>query len=191
MDPASIFALVEGAGGLALKSATLAKNLKDLVSKYQQVRLTILSMAQGLDTIQLAWIRIEKWSRSKAYNNPTADLADAADDDEFLQRLARSLEVGTMVMEAFEEDLLPYKDNAETFGFRKRTKVLWNETNFQIHQDRINSQALAMSCLLQVVQLELATDHSIFIRRLSPSSGGYAKYGEGPRAPGVHSKTSD
>lgn len=164
MDPASIFALVEGASSLALKSASLAKSLKDLVSKYKQVKLTILSMVQGLDTIQLAWSRIEKWARNYAAIYPELGSTGSLDDEDFLHRLERSVEVGKMVMDALEEDLIPYKD-IESLGFRNRTKALWNETSLRIHQDRINSQALAMSCLLQVVQLELAIDRKDLLRR--------------------------
>ncbi|KAK4690365.1 hypothetical protein P7C71_g6406, partial [Lecanoromycetidae sp. Uapishka_2] len=146
MDPASIFALVEGAGGLALKSASLAKSIKDLASKYQQTRLTIISLVQGLDTIQLAWSRIEKWSQRYAEGLSFKNSDDTIEDADFFQRLEISLDCGAMIMEALEQDLLTYKSHGlQTLGFRKRTKALWNETTLRIHQDRINSQALAMT----------------------------------------------
>jgi len=69
-----------------------------------------------------------------------------------------------------EEDLLPYKDDMEDLGFKKRTKAVWNETTLQIHQDRILNQALAMNCLLQAVQLELATDRSDWLTAQSTYS---------------------
>jgi len=42
-------------------------------------------------------------------NSKEPDLDRDEDETEFLQRLERSLEVGTLIIEAFEEALLPYK----------------------------------------------------------------------------------
>jgi len=60
-----------------------------------------------------------------------------------------------MVMKALEEELLPYRDDGNSF--RARSKAIWNQATLQMHQDRLNHQALAMTCLLQAVQLDTST----------------------------------
>ena len=62
-DPASIVALIEGPVGLALQSGSVAKTLSDVNSRYRSLGLTVTSMVQSVDTMQLAWRRIKDWSQ--------------------------------------------------------------------------------------------------------------------------------
>ena len=58
-------------------------------------------MSQHLDTMALAWGRIEQWSRSHQFEQD-------ADDLQFWQRLETSLAAGRAVLEALERDLVNY-----------------------------------------------------------------------------------
>ncbi|MCJ1461290.1 hypothetical protein MMC28_011672, partial [Mycoblastus sanguinarius] len=100
-------------------------------------------MVQGLDTIQLAWSQIGEWSERYVERRVGSEL--------FLQRLQRSLNNGQIIMDALEGDLKPYQTSS--LSFKQRSKAVWNENTLRAHQDRISHQALAMTCLLQAVQL--------------------------------------
>lgn len=144
MDPVSIVSLVDGSIGLALKCAGAVQTINDLAGKYKYAKLTILSITQNLDTMQIAWDRIGAWSQAYIpYEN--------ADEDDFVSKLARFLETGSMVMAALEEELLPFSENNSSFA--QRSKFVWNETTLQCHQSRIRDQAASMSLLLQAIQL--------------------------------------
>ncbi len=144
MDPASIVGLVSGFIDLAMKCDSVARNLSEIAAKYKYARLTILSMVQGLETIQLAWSRIGEWSQSRVP-------AELAQDVEFMQTLERLLETGTLVMETLEEELMVY--NTDDMAFTQRTKVIWNENTFQSYHSSIRDQASSMMLLLQAIQL--------------------------------------
>ena len=144
MDPATIVGLVSSAAALAKICGSAAKDLNTLVSKYKNAKLAILSMIQGLDTMQLAWSRIGQWVQ-----NETPD--ELLEKDDFIGRLQRSLETGSLVMDALKEELLVYKPLK--MGLTQRTKVVWNEGTLKSHQERIRDQASSMTLLLQAVQL--------------------------------------
>ena len=149
MDPASIFATIEGAGGLALKCVSLVRTLNDVGSKYKHARLTVLSMVQSLEVMQLAWERIDKWSQTYAQDGSLC-----MDDEKLVTRLQTSLDVGYMVMEALEDDLLPFKAHLNNFGLRDKTRFVWSESASMAHRDRLSHQVQAITCLLQTIRLE-------------------------------------
>lgn len=144
MDPATIVGLVSSAAALAKVCGSTAKVLNTLVSKYKNAKLAILSMVQGLDTMQLAWSRIGKWAQNQAPD-------ELLEEDDFMGRLRRSLETGSLVMDALNEELLIYKPLK--MGLGQRTKVVWNEGPLRTHQERIRDQALSMTLLLQAIHL--------------------------------------
>lgn len=144
MDPATIVGLVSSAVTLATICGSAAKELHSLVSKYTNAKLVILSMVQGLDTMQLAWSRIGKWAE-----NQTPD--GLLEEDDFIGRLRRSLETGSLVIDALREQLLIYKPLK--MGLTQRTKVVWNEGTLRSHQERIRDQASSMTLLLQAINL--------------------------------------
>ena len=144
MDPATIVGLVSSAVQLATLCGSAAKDLDNLVSKYKNAKLAILSMVQGLDTMQLAWSRIGQWVQ-----NETPDVL--LEKDDFIGRLQRSLETGSLVMDALKEELLIYKPLK--MGLTQRTKVVWNEGTLKSHQERVRDQASSMTLLLQAIQL--------------------------------------
>ena len=150
MEPASIFAVVEGAGGLALKCVSLVKTLNDVASKYKQAKLTVLSMVQHVEIVQLAWERIDQWSQEYLRDGVEAHCEE---DEKLLQRLRTSLDVGTLVMEALEEDLLPFRRQLDKLGLRGKTRIVWSESALNAHQDRLSHQVQAMTCLLQTINI--------------------------------------
>ena len=141
MDPVTIVGLVEGSISLAVHCGSVAKSLKNLAGQYKNAKLTISTMVQNLDIMQLSWDRISAWSRDFM---PT-------DNDAFAQRLERFLETGSLVQDALEEDLRSY--NVSNVTFTQRSRLVWNENLLQGHQSRIRDQAQSMSLLLQAIQL--------------------------------------
>ena len=144
MDPATIVGLVSSAVALATICGSAAKELNTLVSKYKNAKLAILSMVQGLDIMQLAWSKIGKW----AQNQTPYELLE---EDDFIGRLRRSLETGSLVLDGLKEELLIYKPL--NMGLTQRTKVVWNEGTLRSHQERIRDQASSMTLLLQAIHL--------------------------------------
>ena len=159
MDPATILQLVEGLLSLALQCGHAINTLCDITAKYKYAKLTIVSMVQGLDTMQLAWSQIGGWSQR--YVPETA-----GDGEVFLQRLQKSLENGTIIMDALEGNLKPYQTN--NMSFMQRSEAIWNENTLRGHQDRISHQAMAMTCLLQVIQLKSSLARTRLIDEAEP-----------------------
>ena len=102
MDPISLIALIEGSMSLALQCGGVAKTLSDLSGRYRTADLTIVSMVQSLDTMQLAWSRVKDWSQARWFS-----LGTAIEDDDFVKRLNRSLDIGKIVLNVLEEELRP------------------------------------------------------------------------------------
>ena len=144
MDPATIVGLVSSAVTLATVCGSAANDLNTLFSRYKNAKLAILSMVQGLDTMQLAWSRIGQWAE-----NQTPD--GLLEEDDFIGRLRRSLETGSLVMDALREELLIYKPSK--MSLTKRTQLVWNEGTLRSHQERIRDQASSMTLLLQAINL--------------------------------------
>ncbi|KAK3169630.1 hypothetical protein OEA41_009014 [Lepraria neglecta] len=157
MNPISIFSVIQGSIGLALQCGNVIQSLNDIVGKFNQAHLTIISIIQEVETIQMAWIRIREWSEEHA---------EAGTDTNFFDRLGRSLDCGTLVMTALEQDLEDYniKTARPTIGFRQRSRVAWNETALLDHQNRIRGQVQAMSLLLQVLELPTPKDRGTLLQ---------------------------
>jgi hypothetical protein len=143
-DPVTIIAIVHGSIGLALKIGTIVKTLYSISQKLKNAELTLISTASECETIQIAWGRIETWARGLP--------DETAVEQELLDRLGQSLVVGTMVMSAFEQDILQI-ESAPPTRFMGRSRMAWKEECFAQHQDRIRGQVAAISLLLQVVNL--------------------------------------
>lgn len=158
-DPVSVLAIVNGSAGLVLKSAGIIKSLHGIAEKHKKAGVTIMSMVTEVDTVEFAWGRIGEWAR--AYSK------DGAVDVRLLQRLDKSLECGTLVMSALQSDLSDYQEKWSTLGFIQRAKAVWNETALQNHQTRVRGQAVAMSLLLQVLQLPTLEDQTKLLQETS------------------------
>ena len=143
MDPVSFIGLIESSIGLALQFGSAAKTLNDLAGKYKNAKLAIKSLAQNLDILQLAWTQIGDWMKLAEIEN--------LNDDSLTTRVQGFWETGTLVMEALQHDLQAY--DTDQLNISQRTKLIWNETSFQSHQNRIRDQALSMSLFLQAMNL--------------------------------------
>ena len=123
-DPLSIFAIVEGASGLALICIGVAKTLNDIALEYKHSKISVLSMIQNLEIVRLAWERIKIWYRTCTELNQFE--AHYEEDDGLFKRPQIPLDVGLLVMEALEDDLSPFRN--QDFGLRGKAQVIWNET---------------------------------------------------------------
>lgn len=144
MDPISVAGIVESALGLALQLGTAAKTLSDIAGKYKNAKLTVKSLTQNLDILQLTWTQIGQWFETYGEDG-------SLQDNDLIRRVACFLETGTLVMEAFEQDLLAY--DVDNLSFMKRSKLIWNENTLQGHQIRLRDQTLSMGVFLQAVKL--------------------------------------
>lgn len=144
MDPASIICLVDASLDLAIKCASTLKRLNTIATQYKYARLTILSMVQNLDSLQLEWNRISVWSKSYVSDQD-------ASENGLIERLERFLETGALVMEALDEDLSTY--DPDDLSLTDRSRLIWNGQVLQDHQNRLRYQATSMTLLLQAIQL--------------------------------------
>ena len=144
VDPISVISLVEGSIGLVLQCGSVVRTLSDIRAKFKHAEIAIMSLIDEVETIQFAWSRIKEWSE---------DHAEAATDTRFVQRLEKSLQCGTIVLSALEQDLADYKNVADNASFILRSKMAWNEHAFLDHQHRVRGQVQAMGLLLQLSQL--------------------------------------
>ena len=141
MDPVTIIGLVEGSISLAVQCGSVAKSLNNIAGQYKYAKLTLSTMMQNLDIMQLAWDRIAVWSKDNILT----------DNDNLKSRLEQFLETGFLVLAALEEDLRSY--DAFKVTRHQRSRLVWNESTLQAHQTRIRDQAQSMSLLLQAIQL--------------------------------------
>ena len=142
-DPVTVYSIVAGALNLVSKSASIIKDPRDLASKFKNAELSFLSLVEECETIELAWTRIRRWC------DGWADYASA--DKQLLDRLQRSVDVGSRVLSALEQDLVSLKDHKGTSRFLKRSRIVWNEASLRDHQDRVRGQVNAMNLMLHVV----------------------------------------
>lgn len=144
MDPITLAGIVESSLGLALQFGSAAKSLRDIAGKYKNAKLTVQSLAQNLDILQLTWTQIGQWFEDYKQDR-------SLHDDDLVKRVNDFLDTGTLVMEALGQDLLAY--DVENLNFTQRSKLIWNESALQGHQIRIRDQTLSMSLFLQAVKL--------------------------------------
>ena len=142
MDPISTISLVASCAGLAKTCVSVSKTLTDLAEKYKHAELTLLSIAEECDIIQVAWIQIERWA---------SHTADRIDDYEYLYaRLEKSVYTGELIMSALETDLHCLQRSGNLL---RRTKVVWNDNAIRDHQHRLRGQVCALTLLLEAIQL--------------------------------------
>ena len=144
MDLISVVGLVDASVSLASKCGSAIKDLNDVTSRFKNAELTVRSITQSLEILQFSWDRISTWSQ-------TYIPYDDRDEDGFVRRMAHFLETGNIVMNALEEELLPYRGKELTFG--QRLRLVWNEKILQLHQSRVRDQAASVSIFLQAIQL--------------------------------------
>jgi len=68
-----------------------------------------------------------------------------------------------MVMEALEEDRLPYRKTS--LDLRDRAKMVFNGNGLIAHRERIRDQAQTGTCLLQIMPLEVSTSRKDLLQQ--------------------------
>ena len=144
-DPATVIQVISASTSLVAQCAKVIKGLHDLAAKYKSAELSIRATAHELDTIRLAWERIENTLRSWEGNEGS--------DDELLQRLNQKLDFGALIVASLDEDMTTF--TKRPFTFTQRSKYVWTESKFKDHQDRIRGQVLAMNLLVSVLKMSV------------------------------------
>ena len=143
MDPVSVSSIVIGAASLAIQCAQATKCLHDLRGKLRDAHLTIISAIQEIENVRIAWERIQQLLSTWG--------DDHGADTELLQQLGRQVELGAIILTALSNDLQTFEPNPSSLS--QRTRIVWNESLLQAHQDRVRGQATAMTLLLSVLQM--------------------------------------
>ena len=160
----AVLSIIDASASLIVKCASVVKSLSDLVAKYKTAELTIKVLIEQVETIKVAWARIQKWTEEYHQRQST----NIRDDDELLEQLYRKLDCGELVLSALEADLEQYTTiDKKSLRPNQRTKLIWNEIAFREHRDRIRDQVSTMSLLLQVLILPTPKDRDQLIKRSS------------------------
>ena len=172
-DPLSIVSVVEGSVGLILQCGSVIKTLSEIAAKFKKAELTVRAMIVELDTIEMAWKMIQEWAQRHSEELPI----ELSDDSNrvFINRLERSMECGTLVMSALQDDLIHFTSGVGILTFRQRSRVTWSEKALRDHQDRIRGQAAAMGLLLQAMKLPTAKRREQLVKAYEPK---FSKYDE-------------
>ncbi|CZR54215.1 uncharacterized protein PAC_04098 [Phialocephala subalpina] len=158
-DPLTI---AHGSARLILKFTSTVKTIGFLAHNLGsfEFSLTLRAIAADCEAIQTAWVAIETWTRTLP---PAHDL-----EEQLVERLEQSTLFGTLVLNALDEDLdsllrsinkLPAAGISNP-AFRRRSAQMWDEVRFAKHQDRIRGQVATMTLLLQVINLQAATERT-------------------------------
>lgn len=115
LDPISLASLIESSISLAIQCGSLAKTLHGMAGKYKNAELTLMTMKQNLDAMQLAWNRIGAWSEDHVPDKH-------AEDNYVVARIQQFLETGAIVINAIEEALLSC--DPKRLGFLGRSQLV-------------------------------------------------------------------
>lgn len=146
-DPITVLQVISASTNLVAQCAQVIKGLHDLAGKIRNAELSVLSIANELDIIRLAWERIE--GVLKSWEGMTETIADS--DHDLLARLRQNLAFGDLILTSLAEDMNTFTKRSFTFG--QRSRYVWNEEKFRGHQDRIRGQVGAMNLLVSVLNL--------------------------------------
>ncbi|KAL8958485.1 MAG: hypothetical protein Q9193_004471 [Seirophora villosa] len=109
-------------------------------------------MRHNLTTVQWAWRRIKTildgWEQD---DEPLPD-----DTIEFFAQLSRSLQGGSLVISALEDDLKRFQgipDPTRRTSPTQRARIVWNEQTLKDHQERIRDQVSSMTLVLEVMRM--------------------------------------
>jgi hypothetical protein len=146
MEPISAISLVSSCASLTRICISVSKSLTELAEKYKHAELSMLSLAEECNTVQLAWTEIERWA---AENQNHID-----GHHEIQERLHTSVRTGRLVVSSLEMDLKALQ-KAENDGprFFGKSRLVWNDNVLRDHQHRLRGQVAALTLLLEVIQL--------------------------------------
>lgn len=149
MDPVSAFGIVTGAiQTVQIIGATL-QGLRTLQGKYADADSTIHALIVQLLTIKHALGQLHEWAKYRA---------ETSEHPDYLDGLDIAVDGCRMTMELLSEEIAKLTDaiisseEPPRFGVRARLRVVWNEPLMKDHEQRLQSQVLALNFLLQVCQ---------------------------------------
>ncbi len=146
-DPITVLQVISASTNLVAQCAQVIKGLHDLAGKFRNAELSILSIANELDIIRLAWERIE--GVLKSWEGMMEEIENS--DHDLLARLRQNLTFGNLIISSLAEDMNTFTKRPFTFG--QRSRYVWNEEKFRGHQDRIRGQVGAMNLLVSILKL--------------------------------------
>jgi hypothetical protein len=145
MDPVSIISLIEACAGISLSAGKLAVCLKSLASKYRQTALTIKTLSTQCKLFATAVAAIQRWMD----DGPEKDVLD----DTVWEQLEDSLNCAGEVIAALEVDIQPFMVSEFSNSTKLKVQATWNMQRLKDHEDRIRSQIIGLTLILQIMQL--------------------------------------
>ena len=145
MDPLSIISLVEACSNFSFTIGKLIIALTNLANTFKQVAFTINVFTNECKTIAAVITRLQDWINSQVDKNNV--------DAKIWDQLRETIELGELVVAAFEEELRPISDLGAVIGFRKKSRAAWALSTLKEHQDRVRGQFSGLTLLLLIVNL--------------------------------------
>jgi hypothetical protein len=145
MDPISVISLIGACGSFSFTLGKVINALNNLANTYKQAALTIKVLANECKTFAVVIEDLQTWIKSQAESTNV--------DGQIWIQLKESLELGELVVAAFEEELRPMSNPGVGIGFRKKTKAVWVLQALREHENRVRGQFSGLTILLQIVKL--------------------------------------
>ena len=149
MDPISAFGIVTGAiQTIQIIGATL-QGLRTLQGKFSDAESTIHSLIVQLLTIKHALNQLHEWAKYRT---------EVSEHPDYLDGLDIAVDGCRMSMELLSEEISKLTrattsaEDGSRIGTRARLRVVWNDPLMKDHEQRLQSQVLALNFLLQVCQ---------------------------------------
>lgn len=138
MDPLSLIGGVSAVGAIATAITKTIKSLSDARGRFEGADLTIQSLIYELTTVKFALSQIQEWARNHIPSSPT--------QRELVQGFKVSLEGCRLAVDIMAQEVALLVTNNP---FWRSVKVVWNEASMRDHQNRLQSQVVALQLLLQ------------------------------------------
>ncbi|KAI9369782.1 hypothetical protein BJX61DRAFT_126220 [Aspergillus egyptiacus] len=146
MDPISAFGVISGAFQVGQIITETLAGLASVRERYQHADLTIGSLERQLMTIRAAITQLEDWTASRNRDCPA----------EYSSNLDAALDGCRIVVEALSDEVQCLNQGTSPgengIGVRSRMRIVWREDVIRTHQERLNSQIVALQLLVQVCQ---------------------------------------
>lgn len=145
MDPVSVLVLTNASLGIARSLAHTVKDLYELAEAYETAALGIRTVATQCSSFRIAVERINKWLVTQNENSKESL------DEDFWQALSDNLDTARLVIDDLEKRIKGLKKSPAKFW--TRTKYLWNSVVISELQSQIQGLILAVSILIQVIDM--------------------------------------
>lgn len=165
MDPISAIGVISASLSIVTTIGNTLKGLADLRNKFISADQSVRSLITHLSTIKAALNLIHDWAENDLVVSPT--------QSEFVDVLDVAIGGCRETMDALAEEVANLvgssaaTSDAEKFGFKTRTRYVWNEGTMMGYQDRLQSQVTALQFLVTAVQ------RLVSMLKLMAEAGGY------------------